>query len=219
MCDSSQLNDQNVSIINQILETLTEFCQGPCHENQDCIINHESNITRNVIAMIVQDNFDDVRGINELKSNASKLILAVIESRKNFDFLFEIVDKEIFERLVRTAAVAYFYKSSKEVGHNIFILCYQLLKHNEEFKASLERLKALNVSVREPLNFYENHTAQIEVVRSDRTLEQIVFPIPEICEMLTREMKVKTMRLCEKDERDSKVSFNAKEKIFIGLIC
>jgi inositol 1,4,5-triphosphate receptor type 1 len=155
--------------------------------------------------MIIQDNFDDVRGINELKSNASKLILAVNESRKNVDFLNKIVDKEIFERLVRTSAVAYFYKSSKEVGHNIFILCYQLMKHNEEFKASLERMKAINTSVRESLNFYQKHTAQIEVVRSDRALEQIVFPIPEVCEMLTSEMKMKILDSCEKDERDSKV--------------
>jgi hypothetical protein len=64
ICDSSQLNDQNVLIINQILETLTEFCQGPCHDNQDSIINHDSNILVNVIAMIIQNNFEDVRGIN-----------------------------------------------------------------------------------------------------------------------------------------------------------
>lgn len=206
ICDSSQLSDQNVAVINQVLETLTELCQGPCHENQDRIINHESNILGNVIAMIIQDNFDDIRGVNELKSNASKLILAVNESRKNVDFLGKIVDKEIFDRLVRTSAVAYFNRTSKEVGHNIFILCYQLMKHNEEFKTSLERIKAVNPSVRESLNFYQKHTAQIEVVRSDRALEQIVFPIPEICEMLTREMKLKIISSCAKDERDSKVS-------------
>lgn len=207
ICDSSQLNDQNVSIINQTLETLTEFCQGPCHENQDCIIEYESNILGNVIAMIIQDNFDDMHGIGELKSNASKLILAVNESRKNVDFLNKIVDLEIFERLVRTAAVAFHYPGSKEVGHNIFILCYQLMKHNEEFKASLERMKATNNSIREAMDFYQKHTAQIEVVRSDRALEQIVFSIPEICENLTDEMKIKAVNLCEKDERDSKVSF------------
>lgn len=28
------INDHNVDLVNQTLETLTEYCQGPCHENQ-----------------------------------------------------------------------------------------------------------------------------------------------------------------------------------------
>lgn len=31
------INEHNVSLIKQTLETLTEYCQGPCHENQNCI--------------------------------------------------------------------------------------------------------------------------------------------------------------------------------------
>lgn len=28
------INEKNVALINQTLESLTEYCQGPCHENQ-----------------------------------------------------------------------------------------------------------------------------------------------------------------------------------------
>ena len=28
------INEKNVALINQTLETLVEYCQGPCHENQ-----------------------------------------------------------------------------------------------------------------------------------------------------------------------------------------
>lgn len=28
------INEDNVGLITQTLETLTEYCQGPCHENQ-----------------------------------------------------------------------------------------------------------------------------------------------------------------------------------------
>lgn len=28
------INECNVALITQTLETLTEYCQGPCHENQ-----------------------------------------------------------------------------------------------------------------------------------------------------------------------------------------
>lgn len=30
------INEKNVALINQTLESLTEYCQGPCHENQVC---------------------------------------------------------------------------------------------------------------------------------------------------------------------------------------
>ena len=47
---------------------------------------------------------------------------------------------------------------------------------------------------------------QIEVVRQDRTLEQIVFPIPEICEYLTEDTKLKVYMNAERDDQGSKVS-------------
>lgn len=78
------------------------------------------------------------------------------------------------------------------VGHNIYILCHQLALYNKDIgnllKPNPETMDAKTVAA---LRFYNSHTAQIEVVRHDRTLEQIVFPIPEICEYLTEETKSK----------------------------
>lgn len=28
------INERNVDLVKQTLETITEYCQGPCHENQ-----------------------------------------------------------------------------------------------------------------------------------------------------------------------------------------
>ncbi len=28
------INESNVDLVRQTLETITEYCQGPCHENQ-----------------------------------------------------------------------------------------------------------------------------------------------------------------------------------------
>ncbi|CAF5169535.1 unnamed protein product, partial [Rotaria sp. Silwood1] len=79
------INEDNVELINQALITLTEYCQGPCHDNQDAIVNHESNGIDIIIAIVLNDitplnqkNYDLVL---ELKDNASKLLLAVMESR------------------------------------------------------------------------------------------------------------------------------------------
>ena len=46
----------------------------------------------------------------------------------------------------------------------------------------------------------------IQVVRHDRSMEQIVFPIPEICEYLTEETKRKTYLTAERDDQGSKVA-------------
>ena len=49
------INEHNVALINQILETLTEYCQGPCHENQNCIATHESNGLDIITALLLKD--------------------------------------------------------------------------------------------------------------------------------------------------------------------
>lgn len=82
------------------------------------------------------------------------------------------------------------------------------------------------------LEYYEKHTAQIEVsssallplpdssfgqiVRQDRTMEQIVFPIPEICEYLTPDTKSRVYQTTERDDQGSKVSdfFERTEDMF-----
>lgn len=61
------INENNVSLINQTLETLTEYCQGPCHENQNCIATHESNGLDIVTALILND-------INPLGKNRMDLV-------------------------------------------------------------------------------------------------------------------------------------------------
>jgi len=70
------------------------------------------------------------------------------------------------------------------------------------------------------LEYYSQHTGQIEVVRSDRTMEQIVFPIPEICEYLTPETKHRVFVTAERDDQNSKVTdfFHQHEKLFTEML-
>ncbi len=79
------INENNVLLINQILVTLTEYCQGPCYENQACIAMHESNGLGIITALILNDinplGKTRMDLVLELKNNASKLLLAIMESR------------------------------------------------------------------------------------------------------------------------------------------
>ncbi|KAK2489606.1 hypothetical protein MC885_007389, partial [Smutsia gigantea] len=54
------------------------------------------------------------------------------------------------------------------------------------------------------------------IVRLDRTMEQIVFPVPSICEFLTKESKLRIYYTTERDEQGSKINdfFLRSEDLF-----
>jgi inositol 1,4,5-triphosphate receptor type 1 len=172
----------------------------------------------------------------ELKNNASKLLLAIMESRGDSENAERILYNMNPRQLIDVACRAYHQEdaidddddeedpdeensvSPKEVGHNIYILCHQLAQHNKELALLLRPTDASTVEpkTRKALTFYASHTAQIEIVRNDRTLEQIVFPIPEICEYLTHDTKVRVLHTAELDDQGSKVTdfFDRTEPMF-----
>ena len=111
------------------------------------------------------------------------------------------------------------------VGHNVYILAYKLSEHKKELKDALEQAESADA-----IKYYANHTAQIEVkvhsyclvdyeciafglvpiinfqiVRTDRKLEQIVFPVPSVCQFLTEESKRKVIYKTKCNEQGSKV--------------
>ncbi|XP_043461353.1 inositol 1,4,5-trisphosphate receptor isoform X1 [Leptopilina heterotoma] len=235
------INEHNVALINQTLETLTEYCQGPCHDNQNCIATHESNGLDIITALILNDinplGKTRMDLVLELKNNASKLLLAIMESRGDSENAERILYNMNPKQLVDVACTAFHQESldddadvddtssdnedgvsPKEVGHNIYILCHQLAQHNKELAALLKPSEQSNMDPKthKALQYYASHTAQIEIVRHDRTLEQIVFPIPEICELITLDTKIRVLNTAERDDQGSKVSefFERTEDMF-----
>ena len=111
------INESNVHLINQALETLTEYCQGPCHENQYAIINHDSNGIDIVIALIINDiqplSKNNMEMFLALKDNASKLLLAVMESNDDTSnaerIMFNVTPKALID-VIREA-----YEQGKEM--------------------------------------------------------------------------------------------------------
>ncbi|XP_036075147.1 inositol 1,4,5-trisphosphate receptor type 1 isoform X6 [Rousettus aegyptiacus] len=192
------INEKNVALINQTLESLTEYCQGPCHENQNCIATHESNGIDIITALILNDinplGKKRMDLVLELKNNASKLLLAIMESRHDSENAERILYNMRPKELVEVIKKAYMQgevefedgengeegaASPRNVGHNIYILAHQ-------------------------------------IVRQDRTMEQIVFPVPSICEFLTKESKLRIYYTTERDEQGSKINdfFLRSEDLF-----
>jgi len=100
--------------------------------------------------------------------------------------------------------------------------CVQLARHNKELAEQLSPMQMDShgeLQVDAALDYYATHTAQIEIVRSDRTLEQIVFPIPEICEYLTEETRHRVYMTAERDDQNSKVTdfFSRTDTLFAEM--
>ena len=60
------------------------------------------------------------------------------------------------------------------------------------------------------------YCGRLQIVRLDRTMEQIVFPVPNICEFLTQESKLRVYYTTERDEQGSKINdfFLRSEDLF-----
>ncbi|XP_029011065.1 inositol 1,4,5-trisphosphate receptor type 3 isoform X2 [Betta splendens] len=249
------INESNVHLIIQTLETLTEYCQGPCQENQTCIVTHESNGIDIITALILNDISplcrDHMEMVLQLKDNASKLLLALMESRHDSEnaerILFNLRPRELVDVIKKAyhqdSECEEVEVSPREVGHNIYILAQQLARHNKVLQNLLKPLKKskegeegissmLNLNNRplsqmlkssapaavveqDPLEYYEQLTAQIEIVREDRSMEQIVFPVHPICEFLTEESKFRVFNTTEQDEQGSKVTHFFEQTSFL----
>ena len=72
----------------------------------------------------------------ELKNNASKLLLAVMESRILYNMnprqLVDVACRAYHQKAVQEEEEEDGPASPKEVGHNIYILCHQLAQHNKD---------------------------------------------------------------------------------------
>uniref|UniRef100_A0A670ZYN7 Inositol 1,4,5-trisphosphate receptor n=1 Tax=Pseudonaja textilis TaxID=8673 RepID=A0A670ZYN7_PSETE len=188
------INEYNVALITQTLETLTEYCQGPCHENQSCIVTHESNGIDIITALILNDISPlckyrmDV--VLQLKDNASKLLLALMESRHDSENAERILISLRPQELVDVIKKAYLEEEECE--------------NSEVSPREIYLLLTINFSL-----------SCCAIVRLDRSMEQIIFPVPSICQFLTKETKNRLFTTTEQDEQGSKVSDFFEQSSFL----
>ena len=107
------VNAQNIDNLNQALITLTEFCQGPCLENQNDVASNDTNCIDIIVKELLLGEFNT--GLDsaaqhdmtlsegmmlELKMNAANVLLAVIESREEQQLIDRILYNLDTKRLI-----------------------------------------------------------------------------------------------------------------------
>lgn len=225
------LNEENVLLFDQTIRTLIEYCQGPCPANQKCIAKAESNGIEFVIELIknkAELGSQHSESMRCLKINASKLLLAIIESSNEENFV-EIVTKsivdanlihhacEIYDKFQKQRQAAssgragFYYERTQdnqeikeiEVGHNIFILCHQCQRYSQDLHEQMKQ-EQTKPSCAEAMMYFQAKTAQVEIVRRDGQalrMEYIVFAVTDLCHYLTEETKRRVFIGTEIEER------------------
>ncbi|CAL8115015.1 unnamed protein product [Orchesella dallaii] len=219
------VDEHNISLINQTLRTLTEFCQGPCLENQLILILHESNAIDIVTTFVAHDitplSKRRMDLVMDLKNHACKLVLSLMESKDGIE-KFEKISKMNIRNMIEMIGKAhssdrdeYVYLmrgktvAAKQVGHALYILCHQLGQHDKAVQMELDRAISKKSLYADAIKYYSDRTAQIEIVREGdekEYLETVVFQIPTVCAYLTKDTKEKVFRTTEGDEKGSKVT-------------
>ncbi|KAI6654157.1 Inositol 1,4,5-trisphosphate receptor 1 isoform [Oopsacas minuta] len=229
---SAYINKDNESLLIQCLETLTEYCQGPCNENQDCIASPDTLAIDLISSLIVSD-IDTPRNL-DVRSTAITTLLAVMESRDETDISDKILLRMRKENLIsmiqKLRGDANTLEDNEEnqerreqlnnTGHSLYILAHQLSQHQrplaelikrESEKEEKESLKNTNNS---GLSYFAQNTSSIEIVRQDSDkirMERIVFPKPEICNHLDEQTKIAFLKNARADNKGSRVDYFFKE--------
>jgi len=159
-----------IALINQTLVSLTEYCQGPCAENQMAIATHDSHGIDICMSVILHDigqiATSKLDSALELKNNATKFLQSTLESNHSPEImeriLYNIGNPVNMTRALKQMHHLHDERSSKiseeiglrarSVGHDIYILAHQLGLYNHAFAKVLREDEDLGLA------FYRDHT-------------------------------------------------------------
>jgi hypothetical protein len=185
------IDDRSIEFAIQCIDSLTEFVQGPCRENQLELVG--ANVC-SVINDILVGNFPitDESLLNELQRKSVTLLIALMEGNTedpvipgrmvatiNFE---ELANK--MNKIVESFHAAANDNSSVETGFMYFILLTMM----SSSAASEKPLRVLRGLPYEIFHFFNDDVGRIEILRGEK-IERIFFRIPEVCHSLTDEAK------------------------------
>ncbi|KAF7262478.1 hypothetical protein EG68_00315 [Paragonimus skrjabini miyazakii] len=185
----------------------------------------------------------------KLKLQAAKLLLALVEGRHDdlvarrlLTHLPSVYLLKTVRRHYECALQSHLSNNTvrttiEEVGHCLYILAQQLSPHCSVLRAVLlestqsdreskSRQDSHNTiqqrdAIVRALRFYQQKTAQIEIVGKEDVIEKLSFPIPPVCRYLSPEYQNQMLASCPLDERSSKFPalFGQLEDVFAEILC
>eukprot|EP01012_Entosiphon_sulcatum_P029895 TRINITY_DN3662_c0_g1_i1.p1 TRINITY_DN3662_c0_g1~~TRINITY_DN3662_c0_g1_i1.p1 ORF type:complete len:2350 (-),score=412.26 TRINITY_DN3662_c0_g1_i1:15-7031(-) len=202
------LDFQLVDLTIQLLATLTEFIQGPCVENQKCLM---SAAVLDSVGTLIAGGFpymstEDEGGFGAIQSRVLDFVLGLLEGRnpeivsymaQNFDLdsLARLMTNSHEAWLKRTGHRTSFFSPMRtevgiddelSVGCNVICIFRILLDHCDPDIADEYVRPILGKKEHSIFKFFTSITGSIEIIRETR-LERVYFRIPFMCRANLRE--------------------------------
>ncbi|KAI9249172.1 hypothetical protein BDA99DRAFT_575816 [Phascolomyces articulosus] len=204
-------NIQNVRLIIQVLDTITELAQG-CIENQVTIF---ANKILNPANTILRERYTNCPTslINELKSKVVICLLSLLEGGiDNSETIFREMAASLDLNVVIQNMNAIYDKNADQLdspdayekldcGFQYCMLLMTLWPALDEGQHTL-------LDGNRAFEFFQSHTGKIEVVmdyNQEKQLSRVLFPIPEVCKYLREDTKQRFLWNVKRDSPSAKI--------------
>ncbi|RHY49401.1 hypothetical protein DYB34_004874 [Aphanomyces astaci] len=170
-----------MALLRQVMDTITEFCQGPCPEAQMCVANYKfiSAVNELLWRGSTTLTITAVELLRQLKASIVITLLSLLERRTDHEIHRRLVQELNLEAIKANLIVVHEYFHHKyhgnydgneacsrdaflSMGFNLHILMQQLM----EFQPSLISLlyPMDDVAYRHAYDFFDDRCARVEIV-------------------------------------------------------
>ncbi|KAI8071483.1 hypothetical protein BC940DRAFT_345102 [Gongronella butleri] len=204
-------NVQNIRLIIQVLDTITELAQG-CPENQLTIYNGKIVHPVNAILAETYDNCPRIL-IQELKSKVVICLLSLLEGGiENSETIFrEMAGSLDLATVVQNMDTIYasnrqFVDSPHAYAkmEGGFLYCMLIMTLFPALDATQRALLDGNGA----FQYFQSNTGKIEVIMEygqEKQLSRVLFPIPDICKYFREETKERFLWNVKRDSPSAKI--------------
>ena len=200
-----EIDSTNIDIAVQVFTTLTEYCQGPCIDNQYALIR--TKLCESTNHILQQNyNFPEDKAM-ELKECTIVTLLSLLEGITSPSIPRQMIATLDFN--VMKSNMNDFFDSEDDglpdpdsEDIELAFLYYFLISTLANYETD-QRLKHL-LSTCSGHHILTQRTGRIEIVRGDR-LERVYFRIPSVCKKLPKESKQDLLLTIKRDNQQDKI--------------
>ncbi|CAO0799740.1 unnamed protein product [Mucor circinelloides] len=206
-------SEQNIELIIQVLDTITELAQG-CLQNQVTIFNNKIINPVNTILRKAYSSCDP-QLVNELKSKVVTCLLSLLEGGiENSETIYKEMIESLDLATVKSNMDNIYNENlanlnSKNVYEKLECgFLYAILVMTLAPAIKDQDQSAMFFEKNDAFDYFQSHTGKIEILMDygqDKQLTRVLFPVPEICQYLRQETKQRFLWNVKRESPSSKI--------------
>jgi hypothetical protein len=206
----SSIDNTNIEVTHQLFRTLTEYCQGPCPENQLALIQTKLCESINSIMRHCKNIQVDPTDVSKLKEYMLTTLLSLLEGNTSpliprhmlYALNFKYIEEDLKELVEKVRNMHNQSDALDESEVELGFLCFFLLCTLDDYDQEGKIHQILNRFPRD--NIFAKGTGRVEIVRGDK-LERVYFRILPVCSFLTEQSRKELVLQVKRDTQQDKI--------------